>query len=144
MSIHVPTHPSKQVLIFFNLSQKKWQRTQNANATKTKICDWVNVIMSYISNKCFSTAHYVSNDIGLIGLNERMIVQSALDIQPLLAHKKWFYNWICFVCTFSWKENKYYTISKCLIWGFMCNNKCYPPAIFSCKVPIQLVLYERN
>ena len=27
------------------------------------------------------------------------------------------------VCTFSWKENRYYTIPKCLIWGFMCNNK---------------------
>ena len=27
------------------------------------------------------------------------------------------------VCTFSWKENKYYNIQKCLIWGFMCNKK---------------------
>ena len=26
-----------------------------------------------------------------------------------------------FVCTFSRKENKYHTILKCLIQGFMCN-----------------------
>ena len=29
------------------------------------------------------------------------------------------------VCTFSWKENKYYSIPKSIIQGFMCNNNYF-------------------
>ena len=43
-----------------------------------------------------------------------------LQIQVLVSHIS-----LTFVCTFSWKEKRCYTIPKCQIRGFMCNNKCH-------------------
>ena len=41
-------------------------------------------------------------------------------IEPMVGIQPW---WLGFVCSFSWKENKYLTIPRCLIRGFMYNNK---------------------